>query len=78
MGMQVYLCVLSKACPRLSNGVTQYYKFTLTVNRQVSPENRGMEPVAISQRKANRARHVLTQQSLNFFASSLFNGMLVT
>ena len=36
MGMQVYLCVLSKACPELSNGVTQYYKFTLTVSKQTS------------------------------------------
>lgn len=36
MGMQVYLCVLSKACPELSNGVTQYYKFTLTASKQIS------------------------------------------
>lgn len=32
----MYLCVLSKACPKLSNGVTQYYKFTLTASKQIS------------------------------------------
>lgn len=35
-GMQVYLCVLSKACPKLSNGDTQHYKFTLTASKQRS------------------------------------------
>lgn len=35
-GMQVYLCVLSKACRKLSNGVTQHYKFTLTASKQRS------------------------------------------
>lgn len=32
----MYLCVLSKVSPKLSNGVTWYYRFTLTASKQTS------------------------------------------
>lgn len=69
MGMQVYLCVLSKACPRLSNGVAQDYKFTLTASKQISVS---------WEQGVWRARHILTQQTSNFSAPPFSNGRLVT